>query len=65
MLATPLQDLVNLGIGVDELQLFGGVHLDGSETGVLLFQSSLAHIGGTVAADPGVDPDGIPARARP
>lgn len=45
----PLQDLVNLGIGVDELQLFRGIHLDGSKAGVLLFQGGLAHIGGTVA----------------
>ena len=48
------QNGVHLVVGVDHLQLFGGVHLDGGKAGILALQSSSAHVVGAVAADPAV-----------
>src|SRR5699024_889555 len=55
-----LDDLVDLGVGVDELQLLGGVHLHGSESTVLRLQCGSCGVAGAVSADPRVRADPIP-----
>ena len=55
-----LDDLVDLGVRVDELQLLGGVHLHGGEAAVLRLECGGRGIAWAVSADPRVGADPIP-----
>ena len=46
---------VHLVVGVDHLQLFGGVHLHRRETSIHLLLRCAACVTGTVSADPRID----------
>ena len=52
---------VDFPVGVNELKFIGGIHLDGGKPTLDHVFSRLAHVARMIAADPGINPDRVPA----